>query len=69
MVLFMGVSFNFLIIILIIMMRKVSVLTLALLFGLLNAEKQLKFNSNGKFKMVQFTDIHFGETHDADVKN
>jgi predicted MPP superfamily phosphohydrolase len=31
--------------------------------------KQLRFNSNGKFKMVQFTDIHFGESHAKDLEN
>ena len=31
-----------------------------------NPKKQLKFNENGKFKMVQFTDIHFGESDELD---
>lgn len=31
--------------------------------------KQLQFNSSGKFKMVQFTDVHFGETDSDDQKN
>ena len=31
-------------------------------------KKLLKFNSNGKFKIVQFTDIHFGEGEDADAQ-
>ena len=42
----------------------------ALLFSTVSAiDKTLKFNANGKFKMVQFTDIHFGEDYDDDLKN
>lgn len=63
----MGVSFNFLINIIKIM--RTSLLTLAFLIGLISADKQLKFDSKGNFKMVQFTDIHFGEGYDTDVKN
>ncbi len=35
----------------------------------LSQAKQLRFNSNGKFKMVQFTDIHFGEDEPDDLDN
>ena len=42
----------------------------AVLFSTFSAiDKTLKFNANGKFKMVQFTDIHFGEDYDDDLKN
>ena len=34
----------------------------------LNQEKKLKFDKNGKFKIVQFTDQHFGENEDNDKK-
>jgi len=30
------------------------------------SDKMLKFNSEGKFKMVQLTDMHFGEGDDKD---
>ena len=31
--------------------------------------QDLRFNQNGKFKMVQFTDIHFGEDDKDDASN
>ena len=31
--------------------------------------KDLRFNKNGKFKIVQFTDIHFGENDKDDAAN
>jgi hypothetical protein len=33
------------------------------------SDHQLRFNSNGTFKIVQFTDIHFGELKDYDIWN
>jgi predicted MPP superfamily phosphohydrolase len=33
------------------------------------SDAMLKFNSEGKFKMVQFTDMHYGEGDDKDQKN
>jgi 3',5'-cyclic AMP phosphodiesterase CpdA len=30
---------------------------------------QLRFNERGKFKIVQFTDIHMGEDDEWDVKS
>ena len=42
----------------------------ALIVGLFCFGKPtLKFNANGKFKMVQFTDIHFGEDEPDDLDN
>lgn len=41
---------------------KTLLLCLAVLFGNLqtgNAQQPLKFNANGKFKIVQFTDVHY----------
>lgn len=40
---------------------KKLVLTLCLLLGLIfgTSAQTLKFNANGKFKIVQFTDVHF----------
>ncbi len=48
-----------------------SLLVLVALFGSIKATSNhvLKFNQNGKFKMVQFTDIHFGESNEYDLKN
>ena len=43
-------------------------LAVSLLLGAV-ASKQLRFNENGKFKMVQFTDIHFGEGMMNDLSN
>ena len=39
------------------------------LLGIVVSAKQLRFNKNGKFKMVQFTDIHFGEDEPDDLDN
>jgi hypothetical protein len=33
------------------------------------ASFKLKFNSRGKFKIVQFTDIHLGEDDKKDAKS
>lgn len=33
------------------------------------SDKQLKFNADGKFKMVQLTDLHFGEGDEKDSNN
>ena len=41
----------------------------ALVVSLCLGKPQLKFNANGKFKMVQFTDIHFGEDEPDDLDN
>ena len=41
----------------------------ALVVSLCLSKPQLKFNGNGKFKMVQFTDIHFGEDEPDDLDN
>jgi predicted MPP superfamily phosphohydrolase len=48
-----------------------SILLLVTLVGVIKgaSDHVLKFNSTGKFKMVQFTDIHFGESYDKDVSN
>ena len=46
------------------MMIKLAVVSAALV-----AAKQLRFNEKGKFKMVQFTDIHFGEDEPDDLDN
>ena len=32
-------------------------------------DKKLQFNAQGKFKMVQLTDLHFGENDEADANN
>ncbi|CDW83053.1 metallophosphoesterase [Stylonychia lemnae] len=37
--------------------------------GLLKDYKQLQYNKNGKFKIVQLTDIHFGETDSKDRRS
>lgn len=51
-------------------MRKVlsflSVFTILLVNGL---DKKLQFNKDGKFKIVQLTDLHFGENDEADANN
>ena len=47
---------------------KVSICFLFIL-GLSLAEEPLKFDSNGKFKLVQFTDIHFADSDSDDAKN
>jgi len=33
------------------------------------SDRQLKFNSDGKMKIVQLTDMHYGEGDDKDLKN
>ena len=53
-------------------MRSSLICTLGLLIiGKVSAagNKTLTFNANGKFKMVQFTDIHFGEGDETDAQN
>jgi hypothetical protein len=32
-------------------------------------DKKLQFNKDGKFKIVQLTDLHFGENDEADANN
>ena len=50
-------------------MFKTSIfLATALILGSTRA-KQLRFNEKGTFKMVQFTDIHFGEDDPDDLEN
>ena len=34
-----------------------------------SSDKQLKFNADGKFKIIQFTDLHFGCTDAHDQQN
>ena len=33
-----------------------------LLLSILTFQKEVRFNSDGKFKIIQITDIHYGET-------
>lgn len=43
---------------------------LALLAAYITVQaKDLRFNDKGKFKMVQFTDTHFGESDTKDSEN
>lgn len=49
-------------------MRSV-VLALFIAGVIAGGNKTLQFNKNGKFKMVQFTDIHFGESDETDRAN
>jgi predicted MPP superfamily phosphohydrolase len=55
----------------IIKMRISLICALGLLIGGVAAagNKTLTFNAKGKFKMVQFTDIHFGEGDETDAQN
>jgi hypothetical protein len=33
------------------------------------ADKNLTFRANGKFKLIQLTDIHLGESEENDVRS
>ena len=48
-----------------------SVLLFATLIStnLVISKPQLRFNSEGKFRIVQFTDIHIGEREDLDIRS
>jgi 3',5'-cyclic AMP phosphodiesterase CpdA len=52
-------------------MKSIILLALGLLATTSYAEsnKTLTFNANGKFKIVQFTDVHFGEDEPDDTDN
>jgi hypothetical protein len=50
-----------------ILLHSLAVLTF---LGFVSAlDKKLQFNAQGKFKMVQLTDLHFGENDEADANN
>lgn len=34
-----------------------------------NVDKRLKFNENGEFTILQFTDLHYGESDEKDKNN
>ncbi|CDW88364.1 metallophosphoesterase [Stylonychia lemnae] len=46
---------------------KLTVIATISAFALANTDKKLKINAQGKFKFVQFTDIHFGESPEQDL--
>jgi len=49
-------------------MKKVELICFMASTGLVSAsDRQLRFNSEGKFKMVQLTDLHYGETDENDA--
>ena len=51
-------------------MRILLSLAVLTLLGYVSAvDKKLQFNAQGKFKMVQLTDLHFGENDEADANN
>lgn len=52
------------------MLKKLSLLTVVgfcMSMASCASDIKLKFRAEGKFKMVQFTDIHFGENEENDV--